>query len=72
MSMSKRRESQQQEMWVPISALPEAPGHPFYTQLNKLLAAHGFDLFVEELVPRITRRPWAGPVLRPGSISACS
>ena len=31
MSMSKRRESQQQEIWVPTHTLPETPSHPFYT-----------------------------------------
>ena len=34
MSMSRRPESQQQEMWVPTHTLPETPGCPFYTQLN--------------------------------------
>lgn len=48
MSMSKRRESQQQEIWVPTHTLPETPSHPFYTQLNRLLEEHGFDSFVEE------------------------
>ncbi|MCE2502522.1 MAG: hypothetical protein J4G05_00435 [Chlorobi bacterium] len=43
--MSKRRESQQQQMWVQTQDLPEAPGHPFYTQLNTLLASHRFDAF---------------------------
>ena len=49
MSMSKRPESQQQEMWVPTRTLSEVPGHPFYTRLNRLLAEHGFDAFVEAL-----------------------
>ena len=49
MSMSKRQESQQQEMWVPTRTLSEVPGHPFYTRLNRLLAEHGFDAFVEAL-----------------------
>ena len=35
-------------MWVQTQDLPQAPGHPFYTQLNRLLGAHGFDAFVEE------------------------
>ena len=48
MSMSRRPESRQPEMWVAAHTLPEAPGCPFYTQLNQLLADHGFDRFVEE------------------------
>ena len=47
MSMSRRPESQQQEMWVSTHTLPEALRCPFYTQLNQLLAAHGFGRFVE-------------------------
>ncbi len=34
MSMRKRRESRQEEMFVQTSALPDSPGHPFYTQLR--------------------------------------
>ena len=72
MSMSKRQESQQQEMWVPTHTLPEMPSHPFYTQLNRLLDEQGFDSFVEELCAPYYAKPWGDPVLLPECISACS
>ncbi len=39
----------QQSMWVPSTELVRSPGHPFYAQLNRVLADEGFDPFVEEL-----------------------
>ncbi len=66
MSMSTRRESQQQEMWVPTQDLPEAPGHPFYAQLNTLLAAHGFDTFVEERCAPYYAETLGRPSIAPG------
>lgn len=48
MAMGKRRKpSPQQQLWVEASRA-KAPGHPFYRHLNKILAKHGFDAFVEE------------------------
>lgn len=44
-----RRKSQQQEMFIPTSALPRSPGHPFYEALNKLLKDAKFDTYVEGL-----------------------
>ncbi len=66
MSMSKRRESQQQEMWVQTHDLPEAPGHPFYAQLNKLLASHGFDAFVEARCAPYYAETLGRPSIAPG------
>ncbi len=47
MSMSRRRDGQQQELWVATAEIPPSPGHPFYQRLNSLLADYGFDRFVE-------------------------
>jgi hypothetical protein len=47
MAMGKRR-PKQPDLFIPTAALPQAPGHPFYRQLNALLAEAGFDRFVEE------------------------
>ena len=66
MSMSRRPESQQQEMWVPTHTLPEAPGCPFYTQLNQLLAAHGFDRFVEARCAPYYAETLGRPSIAPG------
>jgi transposase len=34
-------------MWIATSDLARSPGHPFYERPNRLLAEHGFDVFVE-------------------------
>ena len=34
-------------MRVAVSELPRSVSHPFYEKLNRLLAEHGFDEFVE-------------------------
>ncbi len=48
MALGKRKR-EQQEMWVATTSLPRSPGHVFYRNLNGVLAAAGFDEFVEEL-----------------------
>jgi transposase len=47
MAMGRMDKEQQENLWVETSALPCAPGHPFYEKLNALLAKHGFDALVE-------------------------
>jgi len=49
MSMGRRREAQQLDLWVPTTELPRSPGHAFYDRLNLLLAEAGFDRHVEGL-----------------------
>jgi transposase len=49
MSMVRRHEGQQQDLWVPAAELPRSPGHAFYDRLNSLLAEAGFDRHVEGL-----------------------
>ena len=66
MSMRKRPESQQQEMWVPAHTLSEVPGHPFYTRLNELLSEHGFDAFVEALCAPYYAETLGRPSIAPG------
>src|SRR5882672_2592575 len=44
-----RRKSEQQELWVATTDLPQSPGHPFYRKLNELLREAGFDAWVEKL-----------------------
>lgn len=47
MSMGKRKQGRQGSLWVATDHLAASPGHPFYVRLNLILAAHGFDAFVE-------------------------
>ena len=60
------RESEQSSLWVATSDLPTSPGHPFYTRLNALLDAHGFDRFVEDLCREFYAPVMGRPSLAPG------
>jgi len=53
-------------MWVATAELPKSPGHPFYTRLNALLAAAGFDRFVEGQCARFYAPVMGRPSLAPG------
>jgi hypothetical protein len=47
MSMGKRVRERQPEVLVATTNFPAAASHPFYTRLNRRLAEHYFDDFVE-------------------------
>lgn len=49
MSMGKRKREQQTTLFVAAAHLPQTCGHPFYEQVNRILAQAGFDDFVEQL-----------------------
>jgi transposase len=48
MALGKRR-PKQDELFIAAAQVATGPGHPFYTQLNQVLAEAGFDEFVERL-----------------------
>jgi transposase len=60
------RESEQPPLWVATSDLPVSPGHPFYTRLNAVLDAEGFDRFVEDQCRRFYAPVMGRPSLAPG------
>ena len=60
------RETEQSVLWVATSDLPKSPGHPFYTRLNALLDADGFDRFVEDRCQRFYAPVMGRPGLAPG------
>ena len=60
------RENEQSSLWVATDDLPKSPGHPFYTRLNGLLDAHGFDRFVEEKCREFYAAVMGRPSLAPG------
>ena len=66
MAMKKRRRSRQEALFIATDALPESPGHPFYEKLNQVLAAHGFDDFVEELCAPYYAEKLGRPSIPPG------
>jgi len=49
MSLGKRKDQRQGELWIATPELPQSPGHVFYEKLNGLLAEAGFDPWVEAL-----------------------
>ena len=53
-------------LWIAASDLPASPGHPFYTRLNALLDADGFDAFVEDACRSFYAPVWGRPSLAPG------
>ena len=65
MAIGKRKKTQT-AMWVSTSDLPRSPGHPFYSRLNRILAASGFDQFVEAYCEEFYAPVLGRPSLTPG------
>ena len=61
-----RDDGSQQSMWVSAADLPRGGGHPFYERLNRILAAAGFDAFVEGLCAQFYAAKMGRPGLAPG------
>lgn len=61
-----RRGAAQQEFWVSTVDLPKAPGHPFYTKLNELLAEAEFDAWVESRCAEFYAKDKGRPSIPPG------
>src|ERR1700737_4058258 len=63
-----RRENQrrQEELWIAPPQLPRAGRHPFYEQLNRVLAARGFDEWAEAQCARFYAEKMGRPSLAPG------
>jgi len=66
MAMGTHREGQKQEEMFYASERVEAPGHPFYQRLNKVLNEAGFDAFCEERCGEFYHRKLGRPSLAPG------
>ena len=60
------RDTEQAPLWIAASDLPVSPGHPFYTRLNALLDADGFDTFVENACRAFYAPVLGRPSLAPG------
>ena len=65
MALGKRK-SEKQELWVATTELPRSPGHPFYKQLNRLLAEDGFDAWLEKLCAPYYHATQGRPSIPPG------
>ena len=66
MAMGRKSRDEQQPLWVDATDLACAPGHPFYEKLNAVLAAGGFDDFVEEKCARFYAARMGRPSMPPG------
>ena len=64
--MGQRRGEEQVGMWVAVSELPRSVSHPFYENLNRLLAKHEFDEFVEAQCRSFYAEKMGRPSLAPG------
>ncbi len=64
--MGTHREGQKQEEMFYASERVEAPGHPFYQRLNKVLNEAGFDAFCEQRCGEFYHRKLGRPSLAPG------
>src|SRR5438128_4738628 len=67
MAMGTRKDrEEQEELWVPHTALPQGASHPFYQRLNQLLDENGFDAYVEGRCQRFYAPKMGRPSLAPG------
>ena len=66
MAMGTRKKRQRQENLWYGGELATAPGHPFYTRLNEVLDAAGFDSFCETQGVRFYHQKLGRPSLPPG------
>ena len=66
MAMGTRKQRERQEPLWYQSDLPEAPGHPFYQRLNRVLDEEGFDRFCEGRCRRFYHEKLGRPSLAPG------
>ncbi|MGD2175687.1 MAG: transposase [Candidatus Brocadiaceae bacterium] len=64
--MGRRNGESQQGLWIATSRIARAPGHPFYRELNRRLAAAGFDPWVEELCAPYYADGMGRPGIPPG------
>ena len=65
--MATRRHRQRQEPLWYRAELAEAPGHPFYQRLNRILEESGFDGFCEERCQKFYHDRLGRPSLPPGT-----
>jgi transposase len=66
MALGRRKVERQADFWVPTTDLPRSPGHPFYEQLNQVLATAGFDRFAEERCRKFYAAKLGRPSVPPG------
>jgi transposase len=71
MAMGKRRQHQQQSLFIVAADLPRTAAHPFYRKLNQVMAEGGFDRFAEDLCASFYHQTMGRPSLAPGIYFRC-
>ena len=66
MAMGRRKPEMQGQMFIAVSDLPAAAGHPFYEKLNQALRAMDFDRRVEEACRKFYKEEVGRPSIPPG------
>jgi transposase len=66
MAMGRRKPELQGQMFIAVSDLPAAAGHPFYEKLNQALRAMDFDRRVEEACRKFYKEEVGRPSIPPG------
>ena len=66
MSMGKRDEERQSDLWLATSNLAQSPGHPFYERLNAVLREAEFDARTETLCEAYYAKGKGRPSVPPG------
>jgi len=66
MSMRRRPNEKQDDLWMATTDLARTPGHVFYDRLNAALAEAKFDLTVENLCRRFYAEGQGRPSIPPG------
>lgn len=66
MALGKRRSHREQSLFVPSTAMPQSPGHPFYNRLNELLASADFDRASESKCEEYYASKTGRPSIPPG------
>src|SRR5260221_4740749 len=67
MALGRRKDQQQDEMFVMAEHLPKAPGHVFFRKLNAVLREAGFDRWVEDLCRPYYAEERGRPGIPPGT-----
>lgn len=66
MALGRRPEAVQAELWIARDRVRRSPGHPFYEQLNRILAQAGFDRFCEAACQKFYAEKLGRPSVPPG------
>jgi transposase len=67
MALGRRKDGQQDEMFVMAEHLPKAPGHVFFRKLNAVLREAGFDRWAEDLCRPYYAETQGRPGIPPGT-----